>query len=81
MSGTRVNKGINILPKPEINTGMRKKKIITKAWAVVITLKKWLLKTKLLPHTVISNRSNHDIIPPSNPAPTPRIIYKLPISL
>jgi hypothetical protein len=31
-------KGINQLPKPEIKVGIRKKKIITIACAVVITL-------------------------------------------
>jgi len=39
ISGTPQYKGINILPKPEIKLGIKKKKIITNAWAVVNTLK------------------------------------------
>jgi len=39
MSGTPQYKGTNIFPNPEINDGIRKKKIITKACAVVSTLK------------------------------------------
>jgi hypothetical protein len=38
ISGTLIYNGINQLPKPEINVGIKKKKIITIAWAVVITL-------------------------------------------
>jgi hypothetical protein len=38
ISGTPIYRGINQLPKPEINVGIKKKKIITIAWAVVITL-------------------------------------------
>lgn len=42
ISGTLIYKGINQLPKPEIIVGIKKKKIITIACAVVITLKEWL---------------------------------------
>lgn len=73
MSGTLINRGTIILPNPEINTGIKKKKIITIAWAVVSTLKKWLLNIKLLPLTLISRRSNQDIMPPINLARTPRM--------
>jgi hypothetical protein len=38
ISGTLMYKGISQLPKPEIKVGIRKKKIITIACAVVITL-------------------------------------------
>lgn len=51
------------------------------AWAVVKTLKKWLLKIKLLPLTDISIRNIHDIILPINLAKTPKIAYNTPISL
>lgn len=39
MSGTPQYSGINIFLKPEIKLGIKKKKIITKACAVVNTLK------------------------------------------
>lgn len=39
MSGTLQYKGINILPNPEMRLGIKKKKIMTNAWAVVRTLK------------------------------------------
>jgi len=38
MSGAPNNNGINQLPKPPIKAGITIKKIITKAWAVTITL-------------------------------------------
>ena len=42
MSGTLIYRGINQLPNLEIIVGIKKKKIMTIAWAVVITLKEWL---------------------------------------
>lgn len=38
MSGAPIIKGTNQLPKPPIIIGITMKKIITKAWAVTITL-------------------------------------------
>jgi hypothetical protein len=38
MSGALIIKGTSQLPKPPIRTGITKKKIITKAWLVTITL-------------------------------------------
>lgn len=38
ISGAPSIKGTSQLPKPPIKTGITKKKIITKAWAVTITL-------------------------------------------
>jgi hypothetical protein len=38
ISGTPIYKGINQLPNLEIRTGIKKKKIIKKAWAVTLTL-------------------------------------------
>lgn len=38
MSGAPIIRGINQFPKPPIIIGMTIKKIITKAWAVTITL-------------------------------------------
>jgi hypothetical protein len=61
MSGTPMYKGINQLPKPEIKVGIRKKKIITIACAVVITLNEWLSIVKLLQDKVSSKRIYIDI--------------------
>ena len=38
MSGAPIIRGISQFPKPPIITGITIKKIITKAWAVTITL-------------------------------------------
>ncbi|OAQ37600.1 hypothetical protein A5489_09835 [Enterococcus faecium] len=38
MSGAPIIRGTNQFPKPPIRTGITIKKIITKAWAVTITL-------------------------------------------
>jgi hypothetical protein len=38
MSGAPIIRGINQLPKPPIMMGITMKKIITKAWAVTMTL-------------------------------------------
>jgi hypothetical protein len=43
MSGAPSINGINQLPKPPINTGITKKKIIRKAWAVTRVLYSWSL--------------------------------------
>lgn len=40
MSGAPMYKGTNQFPNPPINTGITRKNIITKAWAVTITLYK-----------------------------------------
>ena len=61
ISGTLIYKGINQFLKPEIRVGIRKKKIITIAWAVVITLKEWLSIVKLLQDKVNSKRIYIDI--------------------
>jgi hypothetical protein len=41
MSGAPISNGTNQLPNPPINIGITMKKIITKAWAVTITLYNW----------------------------------------
>jgi hypothetical protein len=81
MSGTLMYKGINQLPKPEIKVGIRKKKIITIACAVVITLKEWLSIVKLLHDKVNSKRIYIDIAVPIKPAKILYNIYRVPISL
>jgi len=71
MSGTPMYNGINQLPKPEIIVGIRKKKIIIIACAVVITLKEWLSIVKLLQDKVNSKRMYIDIAVPINLAKIP----------
>lgn len=72
--------GISQLPKPPMATGITIKKIIMKAWAVTITLYMWLSERKF-PTTPNSVRINILIAKPMNPAYTPKIKYKDPISL
>lgn len=80
MSGAPIYKGTNQLPKPPIKTGMTKKKIITKAWAVTITLYKWSS-----PNRDPGPESSSLIIilkaVPTIPENNPKIIYKVPMSL
>ena len=61
ISGTLIYRGINQLPNLEIIVGIKKKKIITIAWAVVITLNEWLSIVKLLHDKVSSKRIYIDI--------------------
>lgn len=46
MSGHPSISGINQFPNPPINTGITRKKIIRKAWAVTKTLYKWSLPSR-----------------------------------
>jgi hypothetical protein len=80
ISATPNIKGINQLPNPPIEIGIVIKKIITKAWAVTMTLYK-CSSPKKDPTTPNSNRIKSLILSPTNPAHTPKIKYKVPISL
>jgi hypothetical protein len=51
-------RGNNQFPNPPINTGITIKKIITKAWAVTITLYSWSLNKTQLPGRESSIRIN-----------------------
>jgi hypothetical protein len=80
ISGAPNIKGNNQFPKPPINTGITKKKIITNAWAVTTVLYSWSL-SRNAPGCLSSIRMRRLILAPIIPAQTPRIKYKVPISL
>jgi len=72
--------GISHFPKPPINIGMTKKKIIISPWAVIILLKIILSPTS--PPGLISSKRIYKLIDvPTKPDQTPIIIYKIAISL
>lgn len=73
-------RGNNQLPKPPMETGITKKKIIKMAWAENITLYRWSFPRKL-PAVPTSNRIIIDILAPTKPLQKPRIRYSEPISL
>lgn len=80
MSGALIINGTNQLPKPPIMVGMTKKKIITKACAVTITLYNWSSPNKE-PEAPSSNRMIALNAVPINADQIPNIKYKVPISL
>ena len=80
MSGAPIYKGTNQFPKPPIMTGITKKKIITNACAVTITLYKWSSPN------IEPGADNSNLISKLNPVPiipakAPNSKYKVPISL
>lgn len=80
ISGTPNIKGTNQFPNPPIITGMTIKKIITKAWAVTITLYNWSFP-KNLPGCLNSIRINLLNPLPTIPAQIPNKKYNVPMSL
>lgn len=72
MSGAPNIRGRSQFPNPPINTGITRKKIIKKAWAVTIVLYSWSLP-KNEPGCLSSNRMSRLIAAPSIPAQIPRI--------
>lgn len=80
MSGAPNIRGRSQLPNPPINTGITKKKIIKKAWAVTTVLYSWSLPRNE-PGCLNSVRIRSLIVAPSIPAQTPKIKYKVPMSL
>lgn len=72
MSGAASINGTNQLPNPPINTGITRKKIIRKAWAVTIVLYSWSLPKKE-PGWPSSTRIRSLIEVPSRPDQTPKI--------
>jgi len=80
ISAAPINKGSIQLPKPPIITGITKKKIITKAWAVTITLYK-CPSPITWPGVPSSYRISKDKAVPTRPLHIPKIKYKVPISL
>lgn len=80
MSGLPNIRGTSQLPKPPIITGITKKKIIKKAWAVTIVLYSWSLPRRA-PGCPSSARMRRLIEVPSNPDQIPKMKYIVPISL
>ena len=80
MSGAPIIKGTSQLPKNPIKIGITIKKIIIKAWAVTTTLYSWS-SIKIVPAPANSIRIKALNLVPTIPAQTPRIKYKVPMSL
>lgn len=80
ISGADVIIGTNQFPNPPIMIGITMKKIITKAWAVTITLYSWSICENALKWDNLI-RIKVLIENPKIPAHTPKIKYIVPISL
>ena len=80
ISGALIIKGINQFPNPPIIVGMTKKKIITNAWAVTMTLYNWS-SPKRVPLTPNSRRMRALNAVPKNADQMPKRKYRVPISL
>lgn len=80
ISGLPSIKGTSQLPNPPIMMGITIKKIITKAWAVTITLYSWSSPIKL-PGALSSDRIMTLIEVPTILDQAPKRKYKVPISL
>lgn len=80
MSGAPIIKGTSQFPKPPIIMGITIKKIITKAWAVTITLYVWSLPING-PGCPNSIRISILSAVPIKADQTPKIKYNVPISL
>jgi hypothetical protein len=80
ISATPNIKGSSQLPKPPIEIGITIKKIITKAWAVTITLYRCSSASQgpIVPN---SKRISRERDKPIKPAQIPKIKYKVPMSL
>lgn len=73
-------KGISQLPNPPMEIGITIKKIIIKAWAVIITLYKWL-SSKKDPTIPNSKRIKNLKLKPTKPVHMLKRKYKFPMSL
>jgi hypothetical protein len=72
MSGAPSISGNSQFPNPPINTGITRKKIIRKAWAVTTVLYSWSLPRNE-PGCLNSVRIKRLIVAPSIPAQIPKI--------
>lgn len=79
MSGAEIIKGINQFPNPPINTGITRKKIIRKAWAVTTVL--YACSPSRDPGIANSVRMRTLIDVPTRPPQIPKIKYNVPICL
>lgn len=80
ISGLPSIKGTNQFPNPPIIMGITIKKIITKAWAVTVTLYSWSSFMRF-PGDLSSDRIITLREVPTTLAQAPKIKYKVPISL
>ena len=80
MSGAPSIRGRSQFPNPPMNTGITRKKIIKKAWAVTIVLYSWSLPSRD-PGCPSSARIRILMDVPKRPDQIPRIKYRVPISL
>ena len=80
MSGAPSISGRSQFPIPPMNTGITRKKIIRKAWAVTKVLYSWSLPRND-PGCISSTRIRILVPVPIIPAHTPIIMYRVPISL
>lgn len=80
ISGSPSIRGSNQFPNPPIITGITRKKIIRKAWAVTIVLYSWSLPNRA-PGCPSSTRMRILIDVPKSPPHAPKMKYSVPISL
>jgi len=80
ISGAPSISGTNQLPNPPMNTGITRKKIIRKAWAVTKVLYSWSLPRND-PGCASSRRISSLVPVPTIPAQSPKIMYSVPMSL
>lgn len=80
MSGAPIIRGTSQFPNPPIMMGITMKKIITKAWAVTITLYTWS-SPRRAPGWPSSARMRRLRAVPTMPAHAPKIRYRVPMSL
>lgn len=80
ISGAPSIRGRSQFPNPPMKTGITRKKIITNACAVTIVLYNWSLPRNA-PGCLSSIRIRSLIPAPTMPAQTPRMKYRVPISL
>jgi len=81
ISGAAIIIGMSQLPKPPISTGITRKKIIMKAWAVTIELYSWGSFRNDPPGCINSRRIRTLRDVPIVPAHNPRMKYIVPIRL
>ena len=80
ISGPPAIRGNKKLPKPPIIAGITIKKIITRAWAVIILLYNWLSAIYWTPGPDSSNLINIEKAVPISPENNANMRYRIPIS-
>lgn len=80
ISGAPSIKGTSQFPNPPIIKGITRKKIMTKAWAVTITLYNWS-SPRSAPGCPSSARIRRLSAVPTSPDQIPKMRYNVPMSL